>query len=80
MAQFKNITQAMLEEYERQYFDELDVPAARGVHRSSSGNIKAAVAAGWLAEPNGLKPLERVQLSRDIDKKYSEFTTIDPNG
>ena len=77
---FNEITQAMLEDYEKQYFDELDVPGMRGVHRNASGNIAAAVGAGWLAEANGLGPLERIKLSSDIDEKYSEFTVIDPNG
>ena len=77
---FNEIDQAMLEEYEKQYFDEIDVPSMRGVHRNATGNIKAAVGASWLATPNGLGPLERIQLSKDIDEKYSEFTVIDPNG
>ena len=80
MTKFKDITQAMLEEFEREYFDVLDVPAMRGVHRNASGNIKAAVDAGWVDAPNGLGPLERIQLSNDIDEKYKEFTVIDPNG
>ena len=70
----------MLEEYERQYFDELDVPTMRGVHRNASGNIDAAVRSGWLVEVNGLDPIERIQLSKDIDAKYLKFTVLDPNG
>lgn len=78
---FNDITQAMLEEYEVQYFDELDVPGMRGVHRNASGNIKSAVNAGWLAEPDDkMTSLERMQLSKDIDEKYRGFTVIDPNG
>ena len=77
---FNEITQAMLEEYERYYFDELDVPAMRGVHRNATGNIAAAVGGGWIAEVNGLGPLERIKLSSDIDEAYREFTVIDPNG
>ena len=77
---FNEITQAMLEEYERCYFDELDVPAMRGVHRNATANIEAAVGGGWIATPNGLSPLERIELSKDIDAKYKEYTVIDPSG
>ena len=52
----------------------------RGVHRNASGNIKAAVDAGWVDAPNGLGPLERITLSNDIDALYKSFTVIDPNG
>jgi len=78
---FNDITQAMLEDYEMQYFDVIDVPDMRGVHRNASGNIEAAEKAGWLAKSvDGLGPIERIQLSKDIDAKYLEFTVIDPNG
>lgn len=78
---FNDITQAMLEDYEEQYFDELDVSSMRGAHRNATGNIKAAENAGWLANSvNGLKPQERIQLSSDIDSLYREFTVIDPSG
>ena len=78
---FNDITQAILEEYEKQYFDTLAVPDMRGVHRNASGNIESAEKAGWLAESaNELGPIERIQLSKDIDAKYIEFTVIDPNG
>lgn len=79
--EFKEITQAMLEEFERQYFDEIDVPSLRGVHRNATGNITAAENAGWFTESvNGLAPSERLELSQEIDNLYSSFTTIDPNG
>ena len=78
---FNDITQAMLEEYEKQYFDTLAVPDMRGVHRNASGNIESAEKAGWLADSaDKFEPLERIRLSKDIDKKYTEFTVIDPNG
>ena len=78
---FAEITQGMLEEYEKQYFDVVDVPGQKGAHRYASGNIASAEKAGWLAESvNGLGPLDRLQLSRSIDEKYNEFTRIDPNG
>ena len=71
----------MLEEFERQYFDVLDVPAMRGVHRNASGNIQAAADAGWFVESvNGLGPQERLALSNEVDEKYKSFTVIDPNG
>ena len=75
------ITQEMLEEFERQYFEVQKVPDLRGVHRNATGNIKSAEAAGWFTESlNGLKPQERLTLSNDIDKMYSSYVTIDPNG
>ena len=78
---FNDITQQMLEDYEEQYFDTLDVPSMRGVHRNATGNIESAVAAGWIADPGDKRTsLERIQLSKDIDEKYREFTVIDPNG
>ena len=78
---FNDITQAMLEEFERQYFDIIKVPDKKGVHRNASGNIAAAEKAKWFADPVGdLTALERIQLSKDIDAKYQEFTFIDPNG
>jgi len=82
MADFNNVNQSMLEQYERQYFDILKVPDARGVHRNASGNIKAAIAAKWIAEDaaDGLGALERLELSRSIDDTYRSFTVIDPNG
>lgn len=78
---FKAITQTMLEDFEKQYFDIINVPSKKGVHRNASGNIAAAEAAGWFADPVGdLSALERIELSREIDAKYQEFTFIDPNG
>ena len=47
--EFNDITQAMLEDYEEQYFDKLKVPDMRGVHRNATGNIAAAVGGGWIA-------------------------------
>ena len=79
--EFTKVTQAQLEEYERQYFDVLDIPAVTGVHRNASANIQAADAAGWFAESvNGLAPRERLQVAKDIDALYLEFTQLDPNG
>jgi hypothetical protein len=79
--EFNEVTQAQLEEYERQYFDILNVPELKGVHRNATGNINAADAAGWFAESvNGLSPIERLQVAKDVDAKYLEFTQIDPNG
>ena len=78
---FNDITQGMLEDYEEQYFDKLNVPDMRGVHRNATGNIESAIKAGWFADTvNGLEPLERIQLAKEIDAKYLEFTVIDPNG
>jgi len=79
--EFVKVTQSQLEEYERQYFDVLDVPELKGVHRNATGNINAADAAGWFAESvNGLSPKERLQVAKDIDAQYLEYTQIDPNG
>ena len=79
--EFKDITQEMLEEFERQYFDVVKVPDVRGVHRNATGNISSADAAGWFAGSlNGLEPQERLELSNEIDALYSSFVTIDPNG
>ena len=78
---FNEITQGMLEEYEKQYFDVLDVPSIQGVHRMVSGNINSAEKAGWFTESlNGLSPIERQELSKDIDLAYKGFLLIDPSG
>jgi len=78
---FNDITQAMMESYEEQYFDKLKVGEFTGAHRNAAGNIKAAEGAGWLAESvNGLGPLEYIRASNEIDAKYKEFTVISPSG
>ena len=89
-----NITEALLEEYETQLFDVNDVRGG-GAHRYVNANVQAAWDAGWLVnEPvegfdNGkwkeTKPSpERYKYFSDIvkavDKKYRDFTVIDPNG
>lgn len=79
---FVELTEKHLLEYERQYFDVLRCDQIKGAVRYATANIKAAVAAGWMAEPvdvDGLTIAKRREMSRAIDETYSEAITIDPN-
>lgn len=91
---FNKITQGMLEDYERQFFDVQGMNIGRGAVRYITANVQAAYDAGWIGEPfkgfedkswKDLPPSpERNKELRDtaqaIDAKYAEFTVIDPNG
>ena len=88
--EFKHITMQMLLDYETNIFTN---PPRGGVNKLAH-DIKSAVKAGWIEEPfdgfnSGAWLKEtpdpaKIQLLRDIDvaidKQYSEFVVIDPNG
>ena len=92
--EFNAITQAMLEEYERQYFDVQNIRPGHGAVRYYVANIQAAFDAKWIGEPfagfankswkkESATPErhdELKELAIEIDKKYSELTVLDPNG
>ena len=92
--EFNDMTQAMLEEYEKQYFDVVRVPSLRGANRQPDGAVKAAIAAGWIGEPfdgytdgawrNEVVDADKVRAIRKaaeaVDERYRELLFIDPNG
>jgi len=92
--EFNAITQAMLEEYERQYFDVQNIRPGHGAVRYFVSNVQAAFDAKWIGEPftgfadkswkkEPASPelYESIkEMANAIDAKYSELTVIDPNG
>ena len=91
---FNDITQGMLEEYERQFFDVQNMNIGRGAVRYVTSNVQAAFDAGWIVEPfKGFadgsykdgKPTPELNkqlkdMAQEIDNKYASFVVIDPNG
>ena len=91
---FNEITQGMLENYERQYFDVQNIRPGTGAVRYYVANVQAAFDAKWIAEPfpgfadkswkkepaNAKRQAQLREIGEAIDKKYSEITVIDPNG
>ena len=94
MLEFNDITQGMLEEYEKQLFEVNRLRRAGGAVRFLVANVQSAFDAGWIKEPlpgfkDGTwkdKPPSSKQTTKlkdmvvEIDAKYSSFVTIDPNG
>lgn len=91
---FNDITQGMLEEYEKQFFDVQGMTVGRGAVRYVTANVQAAFDAGWIVEPfkgfadgswKEQPPSPELNkklkdMAKVIDAKYAEFVVIDPNG
>ena len=91
---FNDITQRMLEEYEKQLFEVQEKRIGGGAVRFLVANIQAAFDADWIKEPfDGFKDgswkdrppsAKQTELMKEmvvvIDAKYESFVVIDPNG
>ena len=80
MKLFDDLRQRHLEAFEEEY---LNAESKKGRNTDNGAIVRAAQKAGWvdgdIGDVGDMIPRDVIKLARQINQRYTELTTLDPN-